>query len=419
VFFIGNHGNPKPGWPGSGLWGAWLLFAFSLTGCALLFHTERAQTPPVFYKSDFNPPDPSDDQEDESSLRQALDSLAAYYADRNPERVFRLGDRACDAQALRETVANLRESLAAHGLSRNFFDAVQRDCDAYVPVASAVQVTAYCTPKLRGSYVATTRYAHPLYRLPDDLIVAESRNGGRRKVRRLDHENQLVPYYTREEIDYQGALKNRDCELLWVDSPADAYFLQIEGSGLVQLESGDCIQVMYAGVNGHPCRMIGRYLREKKRLTPRQLSIPGIRRYLHANPDELREILASDPSYVFFKTTNSKRAWGCYGLPLIPFRAIAADRRYFPPGIPAYLEMTIPVFRNDGEGTPLRVVGRRRYRGLVFNCDTGGMIRGPARIDWYTGAGELAEAMAGHLCTKARLCLLLRKKGKSAGLVPG
>ncbi len=51
--------------------------------------------------------------------------------------------------------------------------------------------------------------------------------------------------------------------LVWVDDPIDAFFLQIQGSGRVQLEEGGVMRVGYADQNGHPFRSIGRVLIER------------------------------------------------------------------------------------------------------------------------------------------------------------
>ena len=70
--------------------------------------------------------------------------------------------------------------------------------------------------------------------------------------------NKVVPYASRADILPFLAGK----ELVWVDDPVDAFFLQIQGSGRVQLnDTGDTIRVAYADQNGHPYKSIGRYLR--------------------------------------------------------------------------------------------------------------------------------------------------------------
>jgi membrane-bound lytic murein transglycosylase A len=49
--------------------------------------------------------------------------------------------------------------------------------------------------------------------------------------------------------------------LLWVDDEVEAFFLQVQGSGRVQLtDTQETVRVAYADQNGHPYKSIGRYL---------------------------------------------------------------------------------------------------------------------------------------------------------------
>jgi peptidoglycan lytic transglycosylase A len=69
--------------------------------------------------------------------------------------------------------------------------------------------TGYFEIELNGSRQRHGRYQTPIYRKPPDL------NSGF--------------HATRAEIE-AGALAGRGLELLWVDDPVDAFFLQIQGS---------------------------------------------------------------------------------------------------------------------------------------------------------------------------------------------
>ena len=63
-------------------------------------------------------------------------------------------------------------------------------------------------------------------------------------MRKTDDE--LVPYYTRAEID-QGALKGRGLELLYLDDPVELFFMQVQGSGRVRLPDGRMVRLGYDG----------------------------------------------------------------------------------------------------------------------------------------------------------------------------
>jgi membrane-bound lytic murein transglycosylase A len=318
----------------------------------------------------------------------------------------------------KDTLTAIREYVQTQGLGPAFFEFLKTDFDAFVP-AVAPYVTAYCTPKLRGSFTPSEKYPYPVYQVPEDLVQIDTRAFKRWNpdlpeagllMGRVTADHRVEPYYTRGEIDFQGVLKKRNLEVLWVDNAADLYFLHVEGSGIIELENGSTTRVAYAGKNGQPCRLIGKFLREERILTEDQLSIPGIKKYLNEHPLEQPRIFSSDPSYVFFQPASGDYVAGCLNVPITANRSIATDRRLFPPGVPGLLEATVPVF--DAEFNP---VGEKTVRLLVFNQDTGGVIRGPGRVDWYVGSGPEAEALAGNTGHEGKLVLLVKKKREKAG----
>ena len=126
--------------------------------------------------------------------------------------------------------------------------------------------TGYYEPLLHGSRKRSERYRVPLYVRPPDLVTVDLGDfreelKGQRIAGRVE-EGALVPYPDREAIE-QGALAGRDLELVWVDDPVDAFFLQIQGSGRVRLDDGSEMRVGYAAQNGHPYFAIGKDLVER------------------------------------------------------------------------------------------------------------------------------------------------------------
>ena len=43
------------------------------------------------------------------------------------------------------------------------------------------------------------------------------------------------PYYSRADIDLDGALKSRNLEMAWLEHPVETYDLMLEGSGILGL----------------------------------------------------------------------------------------------------------------------------------------------------------------------------------------
>jgi membrane-bound lytic murein transglycosylase A len=51
--------------------------------------------------------------------------------------------------------------------------------------------------------------------------------------------------------------------LAWVEDPVELFFLQVQGSGRIQLEDGSFLHVGYAEQNGYNYQSIGKWLVDK------------------------------------------------------------------------------------------------------------------------------------------------------------
>ena len=266
-------------------------------------------------------------------------------------------------------------------------------------------ITGYYEPLLRGSRTRDARYRYPLYGVPDDLVTVDlgalypqlkgQRVRGRMEGRRL------LPYFSRGEID-RGVSSLKGRELFWVDDRLDAFFLEIQGSGRVQLPDGSTVRVGYADQNGHPYRAIGRVLVERGELTLEEASMQGIRKWAVANPDKVTPLLHANPSRVFFRELPALPAGsatasppgsapgatgppGSLGVPLTPLRSIAID----------------PL-----DGKPIER--------LTLAQDTGGAIVGAIRADLFWGFGTAAGESAGRMREFGSMWVLLPR-----GVKPG
>lgn len=258
-------------------------------------------------------------------------------------------------------------------------------------------VTGYYEPLLHGNFAPSARYRYPLYRPPDDLLTVElgelyPQLSGQRLRGRLVGQR-VVPYFSRAEIESDGAPLAGN-ELLWVDDEVGLFFLQIQGSGRVQLPSGETVAVGYADQNGHPYTPIGRVLVERAGIPLEAIDMPTIRQWLDADPARARAVMNTNASYVFFelRDTGLPGPLGALGVPLLAERAIAVDPAHIPLGAPVWLDTQLP------DGTPLRR--------LVFAQDTGGAIKGRLRADFFFGHGPLAEYYAGRMKAPGRLYVL-------------
>ncbi len=265
--------------------------------------------------------------------------------------------------------------------------------------------TGYYVPDLRGSKTADARHRVPLHRVPDDLVTADlglfsGELAGRTIVGRVE-KNRFVPYAERAEIA-AGALAGRDLEIVYVDDPIDAFFLHIQGSGRVVLEGGGTLNVGYAGVNGRPYVAIGRELVARGAMPKEEVTMQSIRAWLAAHPGEAEQIMAANPSYVFFRVIEGPFPIGGQGVALTPERSLAVDRRFIAYGVPLWLE-TEP---GPQGGAPLAR--------LMVAQDTGGAIKGPVRGDVFWGFGQEAGELAGRMKDRGRYYLLLPKSAAVA-----
>jgi membrane-bound lytic murein transglycosylase A len=270
-------------------------------------------------------------------------------------------------------------------------------------------VTGYYEPLMAGSRVRTARFTVPLYAPPDDLLTIELADlypelKDKRVRGRVDG-RKVVPYWPRAEIE-KGAAPLADKVLVHVADPVEAFFLEIQGSGRIELTDGSVVRVNYANQNGHPYRSIGRVLVDRGDLPLSRASMQGIRAWGEANPAKLRALLDENPSYVFFREVAAPAPGtldaridgpiGTLGVPLLAQRTIAVDARVIPLGAPVFLATTMPLAT-----TPLNR--------LVLAQDTGGAIRGTVRADYFWGFGPAAGREAGRMRQDGRMWLLWPK----------
>ncbi|HSY28882.1 MAG TPA: murein transglycosylase A [Burkholderiaceae bacterium] len=291
---------------------------------------------------------------------------------------------------------------------RDFFEAFFQPYQVFNPDGSEQGlVTGYYEPLLRGARRRGGSFQTPLYRTPDDLLDVELSSvypelkGMRLRGRLVG--NKIMPYPSRAELMQSNALNGK--ELLWVDDSIEAFFLQVQGSGRVQLtDTKETVRVAYADQNGYPYKSIGRYLVDRGELTLEQASAQSIKAWVATHPAREQELLNSNPSYVFFKeekvTDPNAGPKGSLGVPLTPQRSIAVDTQYIPLGVPVYLATTQP--NSDAE-----------LQRLMLAQDTGGAIRNAVRADFFWGFGSEAQDKAGKMKQRGMMWVLLPKQAST------
>lgn len=266
--------------------------------------------------------------------------------------------------------------------------------------------TGYYESTLHGSRTRHGNYQHPLLARPNDLVMVDlgefrdALKGQRIAGRVID--GKLKPYENRAAIVGGKLPASLNHPLVWLDNPQDAFFVQVQGSGIIHLDDGGIMRVGYDGQNGHAYYTIGRELVKRGVYTKDEVSMDSIRQWMVQNPDQADELMNTNPSYVFFRelAEEDKKQTGPQGgegVSLTAGRSLAIDHSKIPYGLPVWLDLVY----NDAASTPIRR--------LVMAQDTGGAIRGAVRGDYFWGSGETAEKMAGPMKAKGRYYFLLPK----------
>ena len=245
-------------------------------------------------------------------------------------------------------------------------------------------ITGYYEPMLDATRRPQTGFQVPVHAAPADLM-------------------QRRPYFTRQQIDSDAVLRARlkAHELAFLEDPLDLLVLQIQGSGRLRVSDASgrtqWVRMAFAGHNDHPYQSIGKALIERGELRPFEASWPGIRDWLRRNPQLAKELLWSNPRYVFFREEPlpdpAVGPRGAQGVALTPGRSIAVDRASIPYGTPVWLDATEPL-----SSQPLRK--------LAMAQDTGSAIVGAVRADYFWGWGGEAEAQAGRMKQALRVWVL-------------
>ncbi|MGD9733349.1 MAG: murein transglycosylase A [Desulfamplus sp.] len=382
-------------------------------------------------------PDFSRDIHGKTGLKRALQQSIIYYNRVPKSKKFYFGDDKYNAAFMRLSAKKFLDFLSrspSNEAIRNFihknynvYTTVRRESPdsqinsngsaRYIADGSqsseidlSVLFTGYYEPSLKGSLIKEGEYIYPIYSKPSNLIEVP-RGGFSGKYRgtpasgaRRNEINELVPYYTRAEIDAMPDFERYAKPIAWVDNKIDRFFLEIQGSGRIELKDGTTIKVQYSSKNGRPYRAIGKYLVDRGEMAKEDVTMQSLRKWLDEHPSRVDEVLNHNLSFVFFRKGKGGPV-GCLGVEVTRMRSIATDTGLFPKGALCFMDTTIPTWESR-EGD----VQWQNYAAFVLNQDTGGAIRGSGRADYFYGHGRYAELAAGNMKQMGRLYFLVLKK---------
>ena len=341
------------------------LFACSclvFSGCTWLVRKPpRVEGSALVKLSNYQHPDFSDDLASDGLSAAIVQSIE--YLNRVPDgRLFWFGDDAVTTRQMKASLEHFLAFLETRPAPEDLNGFIKTYYNVYVSKGSEdtedVLFTGYYEPELSGSLQQTEEFKYPVYSLPDDLVFVELSlfgqefEGRKRLIGRYTDSRQIVPYYEREEIAW-NTLVGRSRPIAWVKDKVGLFFLEIQGSGKICLDSGGCINVHYHTSNGHPYSSIGALLIQQEKIPREEMSMQRIREYLEENPEEVDTILNHNKSMVFFKIEDGG-----------PFGCLNGPRRNHHNARPRNVDHTSQL----PESSPVESTRHDSFKGIV--CDT-------------------------------------------------
>ena len=330
------------------------------------------------------------------ALAAFMRSCTAILGDgHGPGRTVRFGGKKTDWIAVCEKAGTASDA-------KNFFEANFIPLRVSDPGRPQGLFTGYYEPEADGSLTRSSDYDVPIYRRPADLVAftAEQEAATGVKYGRLVAGTPEA-YPSRREIE-QGALAGRGLEIVWLKDWADAYFIQVQGSGRVRLPEGTVIRLAFAAKSGRPYTGIGAILVDRGVFPRESMSLQAIREWMAKHQAEARNLMWQNESYIFFRDNPNAGANegppGAQHVPLTPGRSLAVDRTIWMYGTPMWIDSSA---RRSSDANVTE------FRRLMIAQDTGTAIRGLVRGDVFWGSGKEAEYAAGHMKSPGTMTVLL------------
>ena len=244
-------------------------------------------------------------------------------------------------------------------------------------------LTGYYEPQLRGSLTKHDKYIYPLYQKPTKVESIAS------AIFKIDINGSVI-----QENSRANRNNINSSVLCYVDNKIDEFFLEIQGSGRIDLDTNTTLYVGYAGSNGQKYSSIGKYLIAKGYMNANHMSLEAIKTWAKQHPEKIDEVLNQNQRVVYFKKRDSDIVTGSLGVPLTPMRSVAIDSAYVPLGSMLFIDA------KDYNHS---------IKNIVFAQDRGAAIKSAVRADLYTGYGNQALAIAGNLKAKLKMWIFLPK----------
>lgn len=271
---------------------------------------------------------------------------------------------------------------------------------------SAGFVTAFYEPEVAVKAGPDVEYGYPFYRRPDDLVDVDDANRPAGYPQGyafgMLKDGEIVEHPDRGDIE-RGYLDGRGLEIAYARSKVDVFFAHVQGAARLVYPDGSVTRITYAAKTGHSFSPIGKLLIDRGEIDAATVSMASIRDWLARHEDQVDDVLWHNRSFIFFKEAAVEGlALGPIAaakVPLIAGRSLAVDRMIHTFGLPFFISSDSLTHMDGG----------KPFRRLMLALDTGTAIVGPARGDIFTGSGDAAGALAGHVRNAATFHILIPK----------
>ncbi|MCP3871863.1 MAG: murein transglycosylase [Desulfobacteraceae bacterium] len=353
------------------------------------------------------------DTHDFEALSASIDQSLIYFKKVPLQRKYQYGKDIYDAAHMIVSLETFKTFLKKGSSVKALNAFIKSNYIVYTASGNKdgdVLFTGYFEPTYEGSISKSEEYPYPAYAKPNDLLeidlskFSDKYKGHKRLIARVnDSTKKVIPYYSRAQINSIEDFATRSEPVVWLKNRVDRFFLEIQGSGRIELGQGNILRIHYAGSNGNAYRSIGRYLIKKNEILKENMSMQAIKQWLRLHPERMDEVLHQNESFVFFREEEGG-PYGSLGVKVTPMRSIATDSRLFPKGALCFMQAQIPDKININ---PLKVWEEASF--FAMNQDTGGAIKGPARADLFCGNDYYATFTAGHMNKYGKLFFLVFK----------
>ena len=265
--------------------------------------------------------------------------------------------------------------------------------------------TGYIELEIKGRLeksITEAPNAVPIFKKPPNILSVNLEKFGEeykaKKITGMIINNDFIPVPSRKIIENEHLFK--DHILAYIDDPADAYFLHIQGSGVITLKSGEKLSVGYAGDNGKNYYSIGKELIEDGIIKKEDMSMQAILAWMRNNKLAALELMQKNKRFIFFKERNNlEPPKGSSGTSVTAMHSAAVDNNFIPYHLPLWIQ--VDDFYNNRPD--------KRLTNIFISQDTGSAIKGLTRMDLFLGKGINAEEIAGRLSSNGEIWTLVPK----------